>query len=80
MTQTTEELLGSKLGAARRDGGPRVMKALKKLFERFSRRQRNLHINCQQGVTINLCVIEANKEQIENLIMENNNILNPKQL
>lgn len=80
MTQTTEELLGSKLGAARRDGGPKMMRTLVKLFERISRSQRNLHINCQQGVTINLCMIEANKEQIENLIMENNNILNPKQL
>jgi hypothetical protein len=74
MTQTTEELLGSKLGAARRDGSPRVMKKLKKLFDKFSRRHRSLQ------VTINLCMIEANKEQIENLIMENNNILNPKQL
>ena len=74
MTQTTEELLGSKLGAARRDGSPKMMRTLVKLFDKFSRRHRNLQ------VTINLCMIEANKEQIENLIMENNNILNPKQL
>lgn len=74
MTQTAEELLGSKLGAARRDGGPKMMRTLVKLFDKFSRRHRSLQ------VTINLCMIEANKEQIENLIMENNNILNPKQL
>lgn len=80
MTQTTEELLGSKLGAARRDGGPKMMRTLVKLFERISRSQRNLHINCQQGMTINLCVIEANREQIENLIMENNNLFNQKKL
>ena len=80
MTQTTEELLGSKLGAARRDGGPKMMRTLVKLFERISRSQRNLHINCQQGMTINLCVIEANREQIENLIMENNNLFNQKKI
>ena len=80
MTQTTDELLGSKLGAARRDGGPKMMRTLVKLFERISRSQRNLHINCQQGMTINLCVIEANREQIENLIMENNNLFNQKKL
>jgi hypothetical protein len=74
MTQTTEELLGSKLGAARRDGGPKMMRTLVKLFDKFSRRHRSLQ------VTINLCMIEANKEQIENLIMENNNLFNPKQL
>lgn len=74
MTQTTEELLGSKLGAARRDGGPKMMRTLVKQFDKFSRRHRSLH------VTINLCMIEANKEQIENLIMENNNLFNQKKL
>ena len=42
--------------------------------------QRSLQINCQQGVTINLCVIDAKKENIENLIMECNNYLKTNQL
>jgi hypothetical protein len=62
------------------DGAPGIRKYLRKIFRKFSQQQRNLQINCQQGMTINLCVIDAKKENIENLIMEYNNILKSNQL
>jgi len=81
MDQTKEEgLQGSLVGDAKRDGVLGIRKYLRKIFRKFSHQQRSLQINCQQGVTINLCVIDAKKENIENLIMECNNYLKTNQL
>ena len=80
METTNEELLGSRLRGAKGDGALGIRKYLRKIFRKFSQQQRNLQINCQQGMTINLCVIDAKKENIENLIMEYNNILKSNQL
>ena len=76
MESTNEELLRSRQRGAKGDGAPGIRKYLRKIFRKFSQQQRN----CQQGMTINLCVIDAKKENIENLIMEYNNILKSNQL
>ncbi len=80
MEPTNEELLGSLVGGQREMASPEIRKYLRKIFQKFSHQQRSLQINCQQGVTINLCVIDAKKENIENLIMECNNYLKTNQL
>ena len=79
MKETNEELLiGSLAGAAKTDRGSGIMKRIKKHFKRICRKQRNLQIINQQGGSIILYVIDSNKENIENLIMENNNYLTSK--
>jgi len=76
MKTTKDELpVGSQAGAAKTDRGSGIMKRIKKYFKRICRKQRNLQIINQQGGSIHLYVIDSNKENIENLIMENNNFL-----
>lgn len=75
-TTTNEDLLGgSLLGAAKTECGSGIKKRIKRYFKRICRKQRNLQIINQQGGSINFYVIDSNKENIENLIMENNNFL-----
>ena len=80
MEKTQEELLGSLAGAARSDCGSGIMKRIIKTFKKIFRKNRSLQIINQQGASINLYVIDAQKENIENLIMEYNNHLNPNKL
>lgn len=81
MKTTKDELpVGSLVGAAKTDCGSGIMKRLRKTFKKICRKQRNLQIINQQGGSINLYVIDSNKENIENLIMENNNYLTSKML
>lgn len=76
MKTTKDELpIGSLAGAAKTDRGSGIMKRIKKHFKRICRKQRNLQIINLQGGSIHLYVIDSNKENIENLIMENNNFL-----
>ena len=49
MEPTNEELLGSLVGGAMREGVPGIRKYLRKIFRKFSHQQRSLQINCQQG-------------------------------
>ena len=76
MKTTKDELpIGSLSGAAKTDRGSGIKKRIKRYFKRICRKQRNLQIINQQGGSINFYVIDSNKENIENLIMENNNFL-----
>ena len=79
MDITNDQLLGSLTGAVKTDCGSGILKRITKTFKRICRQQRNLQIINQQGASINLYVIDSNKENIENLIMEyNNNLITKK--
>ena len=73
-TSNIDELTGSKRGAAKTKGSPRIKKYLTKIFRHLARKERNLQIINHQGVSINFYLIDEKKESIENLIMEYNNL------
>lgn len=70
-----DELTGSKRGAAKTKGSPRIKKYLTKIFRHLARKERNLQI-INHGVSINFYLIDEKKEDIENLIMEYNHLIN----
>lgn len=77
MKNELEELLGSLVGAAKTDCGSGIIKRIKRSFKLCRRQQRCLKIVNNQGGNINFYLIDSNKENIENLIMENKNYLKP---
>ena len=77
MTTEIDELLGSLVGAAKTDCGSGIIKRIKRSFKLCRRQQRYLKIVNNQGGNINFYLIDSNKENIENLIMENKNYLKP---
>lgn len=76
VTINSDELTGSKRGAAKTKGSPRIKKYLTKIFRHLARKERNLQIINHQGVSINFYLIDEKKEDIENLIMEYNHLIN----
>ena len=77
MTTEIDELLGSLVGAAKTDCGSGIIKRIKRSFKLCRRQQRYLKIVNNQGGNINFYLIDSNKENIENLIMENKTYLKP---
>lgn len=77
MTTEIDELLGSLVGAAKTDCGSGIIKRFKRSFKLCRRQQRCLKIVNNQGGNIIFYLIDSNKENIENLIMENKTYLKP---
>lgn len=77
MTTEIDELLGSLVGAAKTDCGSGIIKRIKRSFKLCRRQQRYLKIVNNQGGNIIFYLIDSNKENIENLIMENKTYLKP---
>ena len=77
MTTEIDELPGSLVGAAKTDCGSGIIKRIKRSFKLCRRQQRCLKIVNNQGGNIIFYLIDSNKENIENLIMENKTYLKP---
>lgn len=71
MTQDLKELLGSRLGVAMAVRNPRVKRVIKQFANYICRKQHLFSIHIYHGSTI--CIVVDDKEEIGQLIMENNN-------
>ena len=65
-----DELQGRQSRAAMTEGGPKFMKRIRKVFRKLCHHQRNLQIINHSGCTVNLMILDYNKEEISQLIME----------
>lgn len=70
MEKKTEELIGSRFGAALTACGSKFLTKTKSAFRHLIRSQRHLNIN-NQGGCINFYLVDYTKEEIKHLIMDN---------
>ena len=71
MKTEISELLGSRLGVAMAVRNPRVKRVIKQFANYICRKQHLFSIHIYHGSTI--CIVVDDKEDIGQLIMENNN-------
>ena len=76
MKQTTDELLGSRIGAALTACGSKLLTKTKSAIRHLIRGHRHLHINNNQGGCINLFLVDYSMEEIKQLIMDNHGTIN----
>ena len=73
MKTEISELLGSRLGVAMAVRNPRVKRVIKQIANYICRKQHLFSIHIYHGSTICIVVDDVVKEDIGQLIMENNN-------
>ncbi len=78
MEKKTDELLGSRIGAALTACGSKLLTKTKSVIRHLIRGQRHLHINNSQGGNVYLYIVDYTKEEIKQLIMEYNNHQKPE--